>query len=112
MLQAEASGSKTEPPSSEWASEIGAFWDPRAKVRWRISISKLSFECEEQNKNIKARVCGGELAVHFSERKIITGKFDQSGFLNWGHAVDGDGTPLWRSRADPWQRVEAGGFIR
>ena len=42
----------------------------------------------------------------FSERKIITGKFDQSGFLNWGHAVDGDGTPLWRSRADPWQRVE------
>ena len=63
VLQAEASGSKTEPPSSEWASEIGAFWDPRAKKRWRISISELSFECEEQNQNIKARVCGGDLDV-------------------------------------------------
>ena len=77
-----------------------------------LPISELSFACEGQNNIIKARVCGEELAVHFSERKIITGKFDQSGLLNWGHAVDGDGTPLWRSRADPWQRVEAGGFIR
>lgn len=65
VLQAEASGSKTEPPSSEWASEIGAFWDPQAEVTWMISISELSFACEEQNKIIKARVCGGELAVHF-----------------------------------------------
>ena len=112
VLRAEATESKTEPPSSEWASEIGTFWDPRAKNTWRISISELSFACEGQNNIIKARVCGEQLAVHFSERKIITGKFDQSGFLNWGHAVDGDGTPLWRSRADPWQRVEAGGFIR
>ena len=65
VLQAEASGSKAEPPSSEWASEIGAFWDPQAEVTWMISISELSFACEEQNKIIKARVCGGELAVHF-----------------------------------------------
>ena len=65
VLQAEASGSKTEPPSSEWASEIGTFWDPRAKKTWRISISELSFACEGQNNIIKARVCGGELAVHF-----------------------------------------------
>ena len=106
VLRAEATESKTEPPSSEWASEIGTFWDPRAKKTWRISISELSFACEGQNNIIKARVCGEQLAVHFSERKIITGKFDQSGLLNWGHAVDGDGTPLWRSRADPWQRVE------
>ena len=49
VLQAEASGSKTEPPSSEWASEIGAFWDPQAEVTWMISISELSFACEEQN---------------------------------------------------------------
>ena len=111
VLQAEASGSKTEPPSSEWASEIGAFWDPQAEVTWMISISELSFACEEQNKIIKARVCGGELAVHFSERKIIMGKFEQSGFLNWGQAVDGDGTPLWKSSASPWQRVEATGRI-
>ena len=81
-------------------------------MTWMISISELSFACEEQNSIIKARVCGENLAVHFSEQKIITGKFDQSGFLNWGHAVDGDGTPLWRSSASPWQRVEAGGFIR
>ena len=105
ILQAEASGSKTEPPSSEWANEIGAFWDPRAKKRWRISISELSFECEEQNKNMKARVCGGDLEVHFSEQKIIMGKFDQSGCLTWGHAVDGDGTPLWKSSALPWRRL-------
>ena len=104
VLQAEASGSKTEPPSSEWASEIGTFWDPQSKKTWRISISELSFACEGQNHIIKARVCGEQFVVHFSERKIITGKFDQSGFLNWGHAVDGDGTPLWRSSASPWQR--------
>jgi len=103
VLQAEASGSKTEPPSSEWASEIGAFWDPRAKKRWRISISELSFECEEQNKNIKARVCGGDLEVHFSEQKIIMGKFDQSGCLTWGQVFDSSGT--WRSTALPWQRL-------
>ena len=47
----------------------------------------------------------------FSERKIIMGKFEQSGFLNWGQAVDGDGTPLWKSSASPWQRVEATGRI-
>ena len=34
--RAEASESKTEPPSSEWASEIGTFWDPQAKKTWRI----------------------------------------------------------------------------
>ena len=103
ILQAEASGSKTEPPSSEWASDIGAFWDPRAKKRWRISISELSFECEEQNKNMKARVCGGDLEVHFSEQKIIMGKFDQSGCLTWGQVFDSSGT--WRSTALPWQRL-------
>ena len=105
ILQAEASGSKTEPPSSEWASDIGAFSDPQTKMTWRISISELSFECEEQNKNMKARVCGGDLEVHFSAQKIIMGKFDQSGCLTWGHAVDGDGTPLWKSSALPWQRL-------
>ena len=104
VLRAEASESKTEPPSNEWASEIGTFWDPQAKKTWRISISELSFACEGQNHIIKARVCGEQFVVRFSERKIITGKFDQSGFLNWGHAVDGDGTPLWRSSASPWQR--------
>ena len=105
VLRAEATESKTEPPSSEWASEIGAFWDPRAKKRWRISISELSFECEEQNKNIKARVCGGDLEVHFSEQKIIMGKFDQSGCLTWGQVFDGNGTWLRSSIAWPWQRV-------
>ena len=32
-------------------------------------------------------------------------------FLNWGQAVDGDGKPLWKSSASPWQRVEATGRI-
>ena len=65
VLQAEASGSKTEPPSSEWASEIGAFWDPQAEVTWMISISELSLACKENNTLMKARVCGGEVEVHF-----------------------------------------------
>ena len=103
VLQAEASGSKTEPPSSEWASDIGAFSDPQTKMTWRISISELSFECEEQNKNMKARVCGGDLEVHFSAQKIIMGKFDQSGCLTWGQVFDSNGT--WRSTALPWQRL-------
>ena len=105
ILQAEASGSKTEPTSSEWASEIGAFWDPRAKKRWRISISELSFECEEQNQNIKARVCGGDLEVHFSEQKIIMGRFEQTGFLHWGKVFDENGDWLRNSTAPHWKRV-------
>jgi len=65
VLQVEASRSETEPPSRGWASEIGTFWDPQAKLTWMISISELSFACREKNKIIKARVCGGELEVHF-----------------------------------------------
>ena len=74
-------------------------------MTWVISISELSFACKEQNKIIKARVCGGELAVHFSERKIIMGKFEQPGCLNWGQVFDDNGTLLWSSNASPWQRV-------
>ena len=69
----------------------------------RILKVILSFECEEQNKNIKARVCGGDLEVHFSEQKIIMGKFDQSGCLTWGQVFDSNGT--WPSTAWPWQRL-------
>ena len=105
MLRAEASESKTEPPSSEWASEIGTFWDPQAKKTWRISISELSFACEGQNHIIKARVCGEQFVVHFSERKIVMGKLEKSGCLKWDKVVDGNGTPLRSSSALPWRRV-------
>ena len=65
VLQVGASRSETELPSSGWASVVATFWDPPKKSTWVISISELSFACKEENKIIKARVCGGELEVHF-----------------------------------------------
>ena len=76
---------------------------------WVISISELSFACKEENKIIKARVCGGELEVHFSERKIVMSKLEKSGCLKWDKVVDGNGTPLRSSSALPWRRVEVSG---
>ena len=105
ILQTEASVSKSDSSSSEWASEIGTFLDPQKEVRWRIAVSELSFDCEDQNKHIKAQVCGREVAVQFSEQKIVMGRFEQTGFLRWGKVVDENGKALWNSRARPWERV-------
>ena len=105
ILQSEASVSKSDSSSSEWASEIGTFLDPQKEVRWRIAVSELSFDCEDQNKHIKAQVCGREVAVQFSEQKIVMGRFEQTGFLRWGKVVDENGKALWNSRARPWERV-------
>ena len=105
ILQAEASVSKSDSSSSEWASEIGTFLDPQKEVRWRIAVSELSFDCVDQNEHIKAQVCGREVAVHFSEKKIVMGRFEQTGFLRWGKVVDENGKALWNSRARPWERV-------
>ena len=69
ILQAEASVSKSDSSSSEWASEIGTFLDPQKEVRWRIAVSELSFDCVDQNEHIKAQVCGREVAVHFPKRR-------------------------------------------
>ena len=97
--------SKSDSSSSEWASEIGTFLDPQKEVRWRIAVSELSFDCEDQNKQIKAQVCGREVAVHFSEEKTVMGRFEQTGFLRWGKVVDENCKALWNSRARPWERV-------
>ena len=105
ILQGEASVSKSDSSSSEWASEIGTFLDPQKEVRWRIAVSELSFDCEDQNKHIKAQVCGREVAVHFSKRKIMMGRFEQTGFLHWGKVLDENGNWLWNSTARPWKRV-------
>ena len=105
ILHAEASVSKSDSSSSEWASEIGTFLDPQKEVRWRIAVSELSFDCEDQNKHIKAQVCGREVAVQFSEQKIIMGRFEQTGFLHWGQVFDDNGNMLRNSTARPWKRV-------
>ena len=105
ILQAEASVSKSDSSSSEWASEIGTFLDPQKEVRWRIAVSELSFDCEDQNKHIKAQVCGREVAVQFSEQKIIMGRFEQTGFLHWGKVFDETGNWLRNSTARPLKRV-------
>lgn len=63
MLRSEASRSEKEPAIAGYTSELGTFWDPQAQQTWVISTSELTFACSENNKVIKARVCGGELEV-------------------------------------------------
>ena len=52
--------------SQQWMGQRhGNFLGSTKNWTWVISISELSFACKEENKIIKARVCGGELEVHF-----------------------------------------------
>ena len=71
-----------------------------------ISTSELSLTYKENNTLMKARVCGGEVEVHFPNGKIVMGKFEPPGLLQWGYVVDGNGAPLRNSSASPWLRAE------
>ena len=71
MLLSEASRSEKEPAIAGYTSELGTFWDPQAQQTWVISTSVLTFACSENNKVINARVCGGELEVHFRSGRSL-----------------------------------------